>query len=77
MQSEQVIWIFTSKGRNKRLQRHDWCSGFFWPASNNDITYEKIKITIGQGDDYTTDCLLDYLYFKENPWHWFKTDTAS
>ena len=26
--------------------------------------YENIrKITIGQGDDYTTDCLLDYTYF--------------
>ena len=24
------------------------------------------KIMIGQGDDYTTGCLLDYPYFKEN-----------
>ena len=23
------------------------------------------KITIGQGDDYTTGCLLDYSYFKK------------
>ena len=23
------------------------------------------KITIGQGDDYTTGCLLDYTYFKK------------
>ena len=23
------------------------------------------KITIGQGDDYTTGCLLDYNYFKK------------
>ena len=23
-----------------------------------------IKIATGQGDDYTIDCLLDYLYFK-------------
>ena len=30
-------------------------------------TYENIrKITTGQGDDYTTGCLLDYAYFKEN-----------
>ena len=30
-------------------------------------TYENIrKIAIGQGDDYTTGCLLDYSYFKEN-----------
>ena len=34
---------------------------------NNKITYENIrKIATGQGDDYTTGCLLDYLYFKEN-----------
>ena len=35
---------------------------------NNDIkTYENIrKIATGQGDDYTTRCLLDYPYFKEN-----------
>ena len=30
-------------------------------------TYENIrKIDIGKGDDYTTGCLLDYRYFKEN-----------
>ena len=30
-------------------------------------TYEDIKrIATGQGDDYTTGCLLDYSYFKEN-----------
>ena len=30
-------------------------------------TYENIReIATGQGDDYTTGCLLDYPYFKEN-----------
>ena len=30
-------------------------------------TYENIrKITIGQGDDYVTGCLLDYSYFKNH-----------
>ena len=30
-------------------------------------TYENIrKIDAGQGDDYTTDCLLDYPYFKDH-----------
>ena len=30
-------------------------------------TYENIRKTAaGQGDDYTTGCLLDYTYFKEN-----------
>ena len=31
---------------------------------NNKVTYENIrKIATGQGDDYTTGCLLDYSYF--------------
>ena len=24
------------------------------------------KVLTGQGDDYTTRCLLDYIYFKDN-----------
>ena len=37
------------------------------PISNDIKTYENIrKIATGQGDDYTTACLLDYPYFKEN-----------
>ena len=41
---------------------------FFDQPMNDDIkTYENIrKIATGQGDDYRTGCLLDYLYFKEN-----------
>ena len=32
---------------------------------NNTITYENIrKISTGQGDDYTTGCLLHNIYFK-------------
>ena len=31
----------------------------------NTVTYENIrKIANGQGGDYTTGCLLDYIYFK-------------
>ena len=38
---------------------------FDQPVKNNKITYENIrKIATGQGDDYTTGCLLDYIYFK-------------
>ena len=39
---------------------------FFDEPINNDIkTYENIrKIATGQGDDYTTGCLLDYSYFS-------------
>ena len=37
---------------------------FDQPIKNNKVTYENIrKIATGQGDDYTTDCLLDYPYF--------------
>ena len=33
---------------------------------NNKITYDNIrKIATGQGDDYTTGCLLDYPYLKD------------
>ena len=40
---------------------------FFDQAVKNDkVTFENIrKITIAQGDDYTTGCLLDYPYFKK------------
>ena len=39
---------------------------FDQPVKNDKVTYENTrKITIGQGDDYTTSCLLDYTYFKK------------
>ena len=34
-------------------------------VKNDKVTYENIRrITTGQGDVYTTGCLLDYIYFK-------------
>ena len=37
---------------------------FDQPIKNNKVTYNNIrKIATGQGDDYTTGCLLDYPYF--------------
>ena len=40
---------------------------FDQPIKNNKVTYENIrKIAAGQGDDYTTRCLLDYPYFKDS-----------
>ena len=40
---------------------------FDQPINSMAKTYENIrKITIGQGDDYTTGCLLDYSYFKNH-----------
>ena len=39
---------------------------FDQPIKNNKISYENIrKIAIGQGDDYTTGCLLNYSYFAD------------
>ena len=41
----------------------------FFDQSINSMsdTYENIrKIATGKGDHYTTDCLLDYPYFKDN-----------
>ena len=38
---------------------------FDQPVKNNKLTYENIrKIGTGQGDGYTTGCLLDYIYFR-------------
>ena len=38
---------------------------FDQPINSNLKTYDNIrKIATGQGDDYTTGCLLDYTYFK-------------
>ena len=39
---------------------------FDQPIKNNKVTYENVrKIATGQGDDYTTGCLLDYSYFAD------------
>ena len=39
---------------------------FDQPIKNNKVRYENIrKVATGQGDDYTTDCLLDYPHFKD------------
>ena len=39
---------------------------FYQPVKNNWRTYDDIwKIATGQGDDYTTSCLLGYNYFNK------------
>ena len=39
---------------------------FDHPIKNYKVTYENLrKIATGQGDDYTTGCLLDYSYFAD------------
>ena len=38
---------------------------FDQPVKNDKIMYDNIrKVAIGQGDDYTTGCLLGYIYFE-------------
>ena len=38
---------------------------FDQPVKNVKVTYKNIiKIATGEGDDYTTGCFLDYIYFK-------------
>ena len=40
---------------------------FDQPINSMTTTYENVRrISAGHGDDYTTGCLLDYSYFKEN-----------
>ena len=44
----------------------DGKNDFDQTVKNDKVTYENIrKISTGQGDDYTTSCLLDYTYFKK------------
>ena len=39
---------------------------FNQPVKNNKVTYGNIRtIATGEGDDYTTGCLLDYNYFRK------------
>ena len=43
---------------------------FDQPTKNDFKTYDNIrKMATGQGDDYTTECLLDYNYFQEHYKH--------
>ena len=83
--------ILSSKSRNKRLQCYDWWENFFdQPVKIKMRTYHNIwKIATGEGDDYTTGCLLDYNYFnkhykmiakdlsKKSTWCWSKSNTTN
>ena len=60
--------IFSFKSRNKRLQCYDWWKTFFQSTSKKwfkNLEHQK-NVATGQGDDYTTVCLLDYPYFTEH-----------
>ena len=41
-------------------------NAFDQPIKNNKVIYENRKTATGQGNDYTTGCLLDYSYFKDS-----------
>ena len=60
--------MLSSKSINKRLQRCDWWKNFLNQPVKSDVrTYDSIhKFATGQGDDYTTDCLLDYNHFNKH-----------
>ena len=37
-----------------------------WPINHSIKQYEEVrKVSTGQGDDYTTGCLLDFAYFEK------------
>ena len=57
MVKEQVDYNVMIDGKNV----------FDQPVKNDKGTYENIrKISTGQGDDFTSGCLLDYTYFKNH-----------
>ena len=40
---------------------------FDQPIKDNKVTYKNIrKVATGKGGNYTTGCLLDYPYFRDN-----------
>ena len=63
--SDRQYYLPTREIKNYNA-RIDGQNLFGQPIRNNLITYDNIrKISTGQGDDYTTGCLLDYDYFKK------------
>ena len=71
-------WQRTSNKRyylpNVKMEDYSDGKNFFdQPVKSNNVTHENIrKIATGQGDYYTTDCLFDYIYFK----NYYKMITA-
>ena len=59
--------MHTKQGKQGRLLCYDQWKSLFWSASRkNDLKICDSVQKLRQGDDYTTVCLLDYAYFKEN-----------
>ena len=56
----------SAKGQMLKYNMINGENFFDQPIKNDKVTYENIrKIATGQGDDYTTGCLLDYQYIKD------------
>ena len=61
-EEENNFFVLSFENENGRTSRF-----FDQPVKNYKMTHENVtKIATGQEDDYTTGCLLDYHYFKEN-----------
>ena len=69
--SHQKCFLLRVEIKNYNIEI-DWRNFYDQPINNQETNdwikqYDEIrKISIGQGDDYTTSCLLDFAYFKNN-----------
>ena len=70
-----VLFFDINEGGAKKVERNshtkylliDGRNFYDQPINNIVKQYDEIrKIATGQGDDYTTGCLLDYQYFKDH-----------
>ena len=59
--------MFTNRYNQKLQHDHQWKKNF-GKVIDFDIKHckENIKLSTGQGEDYTRRCLLDYNYIKNN-----------
>ena len=62
---DKLLAILSSKYRNKKYSvLIDGKNFIDQPVKNYQKTYKIRRFTTGQGDDYTTHRLLDFVYFK-------------
>ena len=68
LMKKHLINIFFQKLKLKKYNVEIDSRNFYDQAINDSIKqYDEIrKISTGQGDDYTTGCLLDFTYFEKN-----------
>ena len=68
LMKKHLINIFFQKLKLKKYNVEIDSRNFYDQAINDSIKqYDEVrKISTGQGDDYTTGCLLDFAYFEKN-----------